>query len=77
MKNILCLCFVHSLLLFTACNRDTDAMPECYNEEMVENHSGFCPSDCPGVCSCNGQTYCNSCVAARNGIEVISDGPCE
>lgn len=30
----------------------------------------FCPEDCPGVCGCDGQFYCNACNAAQEGVDV-------
>jgi hypothetical protein len=35
-----------------------------------------CPRDCPGVCGCNGDSYCNSCVAASAGVDVEHAGVC-
>ncbi|MFT3764644.1 MAG: hypothetical protein QM820_03865 [Minicystis sp.] len=36
---------------------------------------GGCPADCPGVCGCDGQFYCNACGAHAAGTDV-SAGPC-
>jgi hypothetical protein len=33
-----------------------------------------CPADCPGVCGCDGQFFCNACEAHAFGIDT-SDGP--
>jgi len=35
-----------------------------------------CDDDCPGVCGCDGEDYCNECVAKGNGTD-ISAGPCD
>lgn len=51
-----------------ACNE------ECYDASLV-HHDG-CTTDCPGVCGCDGKTYCNTCEAHRNGIEVVYNSAC-
>lgn len=35
-----------------------------------------CPEDCPGVCGCDGEEYCNRCLAAAEGVDTANDGPC-
>jgi hypothetical protein len=36
-----------------------------------------CPENCPGVCGCDGLTYCNACLANAAGVNVAEDGTCE
>ncbi|MCL4815012.1 MAG: hypothetical protein HND27_10250 [Bacteroidetes bacterium] len=73
MKHLLLSLSIFSLLTLLACNKDSN----CYDRKMKENHSGICSQDCPGVCGCNGQTYCNECIANSNGIKVIKKEPCK
>ncbi len=32
-----------------------------------------CDADCPGVCGCDGETYCNACGAQQAGVDVGPD----
>lgn len=36
-----------------------------------------CQEDCPGVCGCDNQTYCNACKAHAAGVNVATSAPCE
>ena len=36
----------------------------------------FCPEVYIPVCGCDGETYGNFCDAARNGVDVASEGEC-
>jgi hypothetical protein len=38
--------------------------------------AGGCPPDCPGVCGCDGKTYCSACVAHAVGVSVATSAPC-
>lgn len=49
---------------------------KCYDRKMEKNHSGGCLQDCPLVCGCDRNTYCNECIANSKGIKVLSNGPC-
>lgn len=49
----------------------------CYSAALeAANKNVLCTQDCPGVCGCDGNTYCNSCIAASHGITEVTDGPC-
>lgn len=73
MRHIILSLSIFSLLTFTACEKKQN----CYDREMEENHSGICPHDCPGVCGCDNQTYCNECDANSKGIRVVKNKPCK
>ena len=50
---------------FISCNKKK----ECYDAELAEAYTVIdCTADCPGFKACNGETYCNECVAATNGF---------
>lgn len=36
-----------------------------------------CDDDCPQVCGCDGETYCNACNAAESGTDIQHEGPCD
>lgn len=43
----------------------------CFDQDLYNVHKNDnCTTDCPGVKGCDGKTYCNECVANRNGIKV-------
>ena len=35
-----------------------------------------CYADCPGVCGCDGKTYCNACVANAQGVDTSNNNSC-
>ncbi len=73
MKKIILIFTLLLTMTWIACdNEETD----CYDAEMEQNHPGICTQDCPGVCGCDGETYCNECIANSMGISVVSDSPC-
>ncbi|WP_437902178.1 hypothetical protein WME95_26405 [Sorangium sp. So ce327] len=37
---------------------------------------GGCPEDCPGVCGCDNQFYCNACAAQQAGVDVSANASC-
>ena len=52
---------------FPACRKH----PACWDEALYNEHKNdVCTADCPGVRGCDGKTYCNECVANREGIRV-------
>jgi hypothetical protein len=73
MKNLIIIALAAVALSFAGCEKEGG----CYDRHMEENHSGICTQDCPGVCGCDGKTYCNACIANSHGITVVSNSPCE
>jgi len=74
MKKFILLFTVLLTMTWIACN---NGGTNCYDAEMEQNHSGVCTQDCPGVCGCDGETYCNECIANSVGISVVSHSPCD
>jgi hypothetical protein len=35
-----------------------------------------CPEDCPGVCGCDLQFYCNECMASVAGVDITGGNEC-
>lgn len=73
MRRVIILMTIFATLTILSCKKLSD----CYDSQMEKNHSGICPQDCPGVCGCDGNTYCNECMANSKGITVVSNGPCK
>ena len=53
------------------CDRDT-----CGGDGVCVPRPDACTDDCPGVCGCDGETYCNACDAAAAGVDVAHAGAC-
>lgn len=52
-------------VLALSCNKSTS----CYDAELAKaNETVLCTQDCPGFKGCDGETYCNECIAAGHGI---------
>lgn len=44
---------------------------DCYDRKLYKEHKDdICTMDCPGVIGCDGKTYCNECLANKEGIKV-------
>ncbi len=55
------------VLIVTSCRKEGT----CPDPQLQKQHaSDACTTDCPGVVGCDGKTYCNECVARRNGVRV-------
>ncbi|MBK7944114.1 MAG: hypothetical protein IPJ85_01860 [Flavobacteriales bacterium] len=61
------------VLTAAACGKCGD----CPDPNLRAKHKNdFCTEDCPGVCGCDGRTYCNECMARREGVRVVGQGEC-
>jgi hypothetical protein len=52
---------------------------ECGNFDgtgVCQPKPGGCTDDCPGVCGCDSQFYCNACSAHEAGVDVTLDASC-
>lgn len=64
-------------LVFVTLSCSTREYPDCYSIILEkQNEETACPTDCPGVCACNGVTYCNECLAAKDGFTLLDTKPC-
>jgi hypothetical protein len=44
---------------------------DCYDQALADSMATVdCIADCPGVTACNGDTYCNECLANQAGYAV-------
>ena len=73
MKPYLIIFFISIICYCFGCKKEHS----CQDLKMKRNHSGICTNDCPGICGCDGKTYCNECDANKNGITIVSDSPCQ
>ena len=52
---------------FVSCDKKAG----CYDEDLYQAHKDdVCTMDCPGVTGCDGEFYCNECIALTQGISV-------
>jgi|AVFP01.1.fsa_nt_gi hypothetical protein len=75
MKIVFSFLVVSLMIIASSCS--TREYPDCYSiilEEQYEETA--CPQTCPGVCACNGVTYCNECLAAKDGFTMLDTKPC-
>jgi hypothetical protein len=49
----------------------------CAGTGTCEVRPRVCTEDCPGVCGCDGTTYCNECIAGSAGESIRSEEACE
>lgn len=56
-------------LILTSCDKSKHA---CYDRKLENKKGGWiCLQDCPGVTGCDGQFYCNECIANSHGITIV------
>src|SRR5262245_42448219 len=60
------------------CDYPDSSVCGCCDLTGVCNHKplDLCGLDCSGVCGCNGQFYCNECVAQRDGVDIDPTQDC-
>ncbi|WP_437668987.1 hypothetical protein [Sorangium sp. So ce131] len=58
------------------CDHPDDLCGRADGEGRCSARPEVCPADCPGVCGCDGQFYCNQCVAQRAGVDVAAGDTC-
>jgi len=46
-------------------------------EGICEVRPDVCPMNIAQVCGCDAQTYSNACIAASNGVNVMTEGACQ
>ncbi|WP_437595553.1 hypothetical protein [Sorangium sp. So ce590] len=58
------------------CDFPDDSCGTFDSEGQCSARPGGCPADCPGVCGCDGQFYCNACGAHQAGVDVSENISC-
>ncbi|AUX44449.1 hypothetical protein SOCE26_059130 [Sorangium cellulosum] len=58
------------------CDHPDDLCGRADGEGRCSARPEVCPADCPGVCGCDGQFYCNTCAAHGAGVDVLAGDSC-
>jgi hypothetical protein len=58
------------------CDYDGDACGNADASGTCRSKPTNCPLDCPGVCGCDGNFYCNTCLANAAGTDTTTDRSC-
>jgi hypothetical protein len=67
-------CSINSFCDFQRGTCGIGAGPGAYG--LCQARPQLCPLDCPGVCGCNHQFYCNACLAHVAGTDDATDTSC-
>jgi hypothetical protein len=66
------LAIISTIATVSSCSRNTTQKHSCFDQKLYDAHKNdACIENCPGVTGCDGKTYCNECLANREGIRIV------